>query len=296
MLLMVAVGCTVPAEPVSAPSEPVHTEEPAQVSEPAPIEEEEPIVEPVAIKGKIILSTTTSTEDSGLLAYILPVFTEETGWEVDTIAVGTGAALQMGRDGQADVLLVHSRPDEDKFIEEGYAEKRYDVMYNDYVIVGPKGGSIAYNQDVEETFQTIAGSNLVFVSRGDDSGTHKKELSIWKILGVDPESNTEYVSAGQGMGATLGMAKEMNAFTLVDRATWLSYADKGDLEIVCEKSKDLLNPYGVIPVSASVNDLINTEGGQAFADWITSQSTQELIATFGVAEFGQPLFIPDAKN
>ena len=246
-------------------------------------------------KGTIILSTTTSTDDSGLLEYILPVFTAETGWEVDVVAVGTGAALQMGRDGQADVLLVHSRPDEDKFVEEGYAETRYDVMYNDYVIVGPKDGPVAYNENVDETFQTIAESGLAFVSRGDDSGTHKKELGIWKKLDIEPESNEGYVSAGQGMGATLGMAKEMNAYTLADRATWLSYPDKGDLEIVCEKSAGLLNPYGVIPVAASVNDKINTEGGQAFADWITGPSAQELIGTFGVEEFGQPLFIPDAK-
>jgi len=250
---------------------------------------------PAPVKGRIILSTTTSTEDSGLLAYLLPVFTAETGWEADVVAVGSGAALQMGRDGQADVLLVHSRPDEDQFVEEGYAENRYDVMYNDYIIVGPQGGPIAYNEDVEETFRTIAGSEIAFVSRGDDSGTHKKELAIWKLLDIEPESNAEYISAGQGMGATLGMAKEMSAYTLSDRATWLSYADKGDLEIVCEKSADLLNPYGVIPVSASVNDKINTEGGQAFADWITGMSAQELIAVFGVEKYGQPLFVPDAK-
>ncbi|MCL1913792.1 MAG: substrate-binding domain-containing protein [Eubacteriaceae bacterium] len=246
-------------------------------------------------KGTIILSTTTSTEDSGLLAYILPVFTEQTGWEVDTIAVGTGAALQMGRDGQADVLLVHSRPDEDTFVSDGYAEMRYDVMYNDYVIVGPAGGEIAYSEDVAETFAAIAAQELPFVSRGDDSGTHKKELAVWKSLGITPESNTGYTSAGQGMGATLGMAKEMEAYTLADRATWLSYADKGNLEIVCEKSELLLNPYGVIPVSGTVDEQINTEGGQAFADWITSQPAQDLIATFGVEEYGQPLFYPDAK-
>jgi len=251
--------------------------------------------DPAPIKGRIILSTTTSTEDSGLLAYLLPVFTAETGWETDVVAVGSGAALQMGRDGQADVLLVHSRPDEDQFVEDGYAEERYDVMYNDYVIVGPQGGPISYNENVEETFRIIAGSEIAFVSRGDDSGTHKKELTIWKRLKIEPESNVEYVSAGQGMGATLGMAKEMSAYTLSDRATWLSYADKGDLEIVCEKSADLLNPYGVIPVSASVSDKINIEGGQAFADWITGPAAQELIAVFGMETFGQPLFIPDAK-
>ncbi len=248
-----------------------------------------------APKGKIILATTTSTQDSGLLEYILPVFTKDTGWEVDTIAVGTGAAIQMGRDGEADVLLVHSRADEDKFVEDGCADRRYDVMYNDYVVVGPASGAVAHNEDVDQTFRTIAESSLPFVSRGDDSGTHKKELKIWKGLQIDPANNAAYVSAGQGMGATLGMAKEMNAYTLSDRATWLSYQDKGDMAIVCEKSANLLNPYGVIPVSQRVSDKINTEGGQAFADWITGKSAQELIATFGVEQYGEPLFIPDAK-
>ena len=253
------------------------------------------LAEPVPVQGRIILSTTTSTEDSGLLAYILPVFTAETGWEVDTIAVGTGAALQMGRDGQADVLLVHSRPDEDQFVADGYAQARFDVMYNDYVIVGPAEGPVTYSEDVGEAFRAIAERNLPFVSRGDDSGTHKKELSIWKSLGMEPESNDEYISVGQGMGATLGMAKEMDAYTLADRATWLSYADKGNLVIVCEKSAGLLNPYGVIPVAASVDERVNVEGGQAFADWITGEPAQALIATFGLEQYGQPLFIPDAK-
>jgi tungstate transport system substrate-binding protein len=247
------------------------------------------------LAARIILATTTSTEDSGLLEYLLPVFTAETGWEIDAVAVGSGAALQMGRDGQADVLLVHSRADEDKFVEEGYAEARYDVMYNDYIIVGPANGAIEYNQSAEETFAAVSEGALVFVSRGDDSGTHKKELSIWNALNIDPQANPAYVSAGQGMGAVLGMAVEMNAYTLADRAAWLSYADKGSLVIVCEKSADLLNPYGVIPVSASVSDKINAEGGQMFADWITGESAQALIAAFGAEEYGEPLFIPDAK-
>lgn len=252
------------------------------------------VPESVPVKGKIILSTTTSTQDSGLLEFLLPVFTKVTGWEVDTIAVGTGAAIQMGRDGEADVLLVHSRADEEKFVADGCADKRYDVMYNDYVIVGPKDGEIAHNSDVEATFKTIAEKQLLFVSRGDDSGTHKKELAIWKKLGLDPAANSSYTSAGQGMGATLGMAQEMKAYALSDRATWLTFKDKADLEIVCEKSEDLLNFYGVIPVSKSVSDKINTEGGQAFADWITGAEAQKLISEFGVAEYGQPLFTPNA--
>jgi len=242
---------------------------------------------------KIILSTTTSTDDSGLLDFILPVFTYETGWEVDVVAVGTGAALQMGRDGQADVLLVHSRKAEDEFVAEGYGSARYDVMYNDFVVVGPSDGPIEYINDVEAAFRAIA-DDLDFVSRGDDSGTHRKELEIWTILDIDPESNPNYIEVGQGMGATLAIARQMNAYTLSDRATWLNYPDKGDLIIICEGDDKLFNPYGVIPVSGHLSDSINTEGGQAFADWIISPAAQELISQFGVTEFGAPLFFPDA--
>jgi tungstate transport system substrate-binding protein len=249
---------------------------------------------PVPIKGRIILATTTSTEDSGLLGYIMPDFTAKTGWEADVVAVGSGAAMQMGREGQADVLLVHSRADEDKFIADGCGARRYDVMYNDYVVVGPGGGPISLNNNIGDTFGTIAATDLTFISRGDESGTHKKELAIWKSIDINPEGGDGYVSAGQGMGAVISMASEMDAYTLSDRATWLNYPDKGNLVIVCEGHPDLFNPYGVIPVSKSVSDKINTKGGQAFADWIISKPTQELIGQYGVEEFGQPLFIPSA--
>jgi len=240
--------------------------------------------------GTITLATTTSTEDSGLLEFILPAFTEETGWEIRVISVGTGAALQLGRDGEADVLLVHARTEEDRFVAEGYAERRYDVMYNDFVIVGPSDGPIAHNSDVAQTFMYILDNNLPFVSRGDNSGTHIRELQIWESLDIDPENNTSYIEVGQGMGATLGMAVEMDAFTLSDRATWLSYPNVGNLVIVCEGSELLLNPYGVMVVSTTDHPA----GAQAFIDWIRSPRTQELISTFGVEEFGQPLFFPDA--
>lgn len=244
-------------------------------------------------KGTIILSTTTSTQDSGLLDYLLPVFTKETGWNIDVIAVGTGAALQMGRDGDADVLLVHSKPDEIAFVEEGYGVERFDVMYNDYVVVGPKGG-IAYNNSVIETFTTIARDDLPFASRGDESGTHKKELSIWSEALINTASLSAYTSVGQGMGATLKMADELQAYTLSDRATWLTAKDLA-LEIVCEKSNQLFNYYGVIAVNPSLNDRINAEGGQAFVDWMISASAQELISKFGVEEYGSPLFTPNAS-
>ena len=173
---------------------------------------------------------------------------------------------------------------------EGYAERRHDVMYNDFVIVGPSDGPIAHNNDVEATFMAILDGNLPFVSRGDDSGTHMRELQIWESLGVAPEGNTNYIEVGQGMGATLGMTVEMNAFTLSDRATWLAYPDTGNLVIVCEGSELLLNPYGAMVVATTEHPA----GAQAFIDWITSPVVQELIGIFGVEEFGQPLFFPEA--
>jgi len=251
----------------------------------------------VPVKGKIVLSTTTSTQDSGLLNYLLPVFTRETGWAVDTIAVGTGAALKMGRDGDADVLLVHAKADEIKFVQDGYGVKRYDVMYNDFLIVGPDVKAISHNGNVIQTLKTIASKNLPFVSRGDDSGTHRMELALWKAAGVDVKSLGKYVSAGQGMGATLQMAYELGAYTLTDRATWLTLTKnkKVMLPAVCEKAADLLNYYGVIAVNPARHPKVNSAGGQAFADWMIKDSTQRLIGRYGVAEFGAPLFTPNAK-
>jgi len=251
----------------------------------------------VPIKGKITLSTTTSTQDSGLLNYLLPVFTRETGWEVDTIAVGTGAALKMGRDGDADVLLVHAKADEIKFVADGYGVKRYDVMYNDFLVVGPNPSAIAHNSDVIQTFKDIAARNLPFVSRGDNSGTHTMENNLWKAAGIDPKSFSNYSSVGQGMGATLQMANELKAYILTDRATWLTLTrdKKIDLPAVCEKAQDLLNYYGVIAVNPAKYPGINAAGGQAFVDWMLKDSTQRLIGQYGVAEFGAPLFTPNAQ-
>jgi len=250
----------------------------------------------VPVKGKIILSTTTSTQDSGLLNVLLPVFTKETGWNVDTIAVGTGAALKMGRDGDADVLLVHAKAEEIKFIQEGYGVKRYDVMYNDFLVVGPDLKEIPYNSDVMQTFKDMASKNLKFVSRGDNSGTHIMEKSLWKAAGIDEKTLANYVSAGQGMGATLQMANEMGAYTLTDRATWLAFSKdkKINLPAVCEKDQGLLNYYGVIAVNPAKFPKINAAGGQAFVDWMLKESTQKLIGQYGIAEYGGALFTPNA--
>jgi tungstate transport system substrate-binding protein len=245
------------------------------------------------IKGTIRLSTTTSTQDSGLLDYILPVFTAQVGWNVDVISVGTGAALQMGRDGDADVLLVHAKAQEEAFVSEGHGLKRFDVMYNDFIVVGPSA-PIAYNDKVQETFKTIADRNLPFVSRGDKSGTHTMELNLWKAAGVDPAKLSAYTSAGQGMGATLQMSNELQAYTLADRATWLKQKDSA-LVIVCEKGTELLNFYGVIAVNPAKNSKINAQGAQDFINWILSPATQTLIGGYGVAEFGGSLFTPNAR-
>ena len=253
--------------------------------------------QPVEPKGEIILATTTSTQDSGLLDYLLPEFEKETGWTVKTVAVGTGKALQMGVDGEADVLLVHARASEDEFMENGDGVTRYDVMYNDFVLVGPAedpAGVKACDNKVADSMAAIANAQAEFISRGDDSGTHKKELSIWKAAGIEPAGDW-YISAGAGMGDVLKMADEKQAYTITDRATYLSMKDTLGLEIVCEKDADMLNPYGVITVNPEKNDQINEEGANAFAEWLVSEQGQKLIGEYGVEEYGMPLFTPDAK-
>ena len=253
--------------------------------------------QPAEPKGTIILATTTSTQDSGLLDYLLPEFKNDTGWEVNTIAVGTGKALQMGVDGEADVLLVHARASEDEFMANGDGTLRYDVMYNDFILVGPAAdpaGVKECNNVIADSLAAIANSQSEFISRGDDSGTHKKELAIWKAAGIEPVGDW-YISAGAGMGDVLKMADEKQAYTITDRATYLAMRDSLELEIVCEKDTDMLNPYGVITVNPEKNDQINAEGAKAFADWLVSERGQELIGQFGVEEYGMPLFTPDAK-
>jgi len=254
--------------------------------------------EQVEAKGSIILSTTTSTQDSGLLDFLLPIFTEETGIEVKTIAVGTGKALQMGRDGEADVLLVHSKADEIKFVEEGYGTERRDVMYNDYILVGPKDDPLNlktdYPNNILEGLKRIAEKEAVFVSRGDDSGTHKKELSIWKAANIEP-SGAWYLEAGAGMGDVLKITSEKQGYTISDRGTYLSMRDVLDLEIIIEGDENLFNQYGVIPVNPEKNPHVNIDAAIEFMNWITSDRVQDLIKEFGVEEYGQPLFIPNAK-
>ncbi len=246
----------------------------------------------------IKLATTTSTENSGLLKAILPAFEKDSGYKVHTIAVGTGKALRMGRDGDVDVLLVHAKKAEDKFIADGDGEKRFGVMYNDFVIVGPKSdpAKLANSKNAAEALNKISTSKSIFISRGDDSGTHKKELELWKSANIDIKANDRkwYREAGQGMGKILQMAGEMNAYTITDRGTWLAYESKSPLKIAFEGDSILFNPYGIIAVSSKKYPDINTTGAHALMNWITSAKGQNLIGKFKVA--GKVLFTPNAAS
>lgn len=271
-----------PVEPTTAPDQPTATVAPTTRA---------------GTPDRLILATTTSTQDSGLLEFLLPDFEQQFNTTVDVIAVGTGQALQLGRDGNADVLLVHARAQEDTFLSEGHGTRREDVMYNDFVIVGPASdpAGIKGMTSAADALKKIADSQATFVSRGDKSGTHTKELSIWKAAGIEVPQGDWYVSAGQGMGEVLTMAAEQEAYTLSDRATYLART-KNDLalEVLVEKDNSLLNPYGVIIVNADKGPQINTDLATKFTDWIISVPVQEKIEQFGKEEFGQWLFVPDS--
>ena len=251
---------------------------------------------------EIILATTTSTKDSGLLDYLLPYFEEGSGYKVSVVSVGSGEAMTMGENGEADVLLVHSPAAEEEFVKNGHADEdgRKDVMYNDFVLIGPVSDPAniktdAYN-DALKAFKTLADEEMTFISRSDESGTHKKELEIWKAAGIEP-SGDWYVEAGSGMGAVLEMANEELAYTLSDRATWLNLDLDEDLMIVSENDPSgvLYNQYGVICVNPDKNEAINHEGAKAFANWLLSSETQELIGEYGLEEYGKALFTPNAE-
>jgi tungstate transport system substrate-binding protein len=247
---------------------------------------------------KLILATTTSTDDSGLLAIILPNFEEKYPVRVDVVAVGTGQALKLGEDGNADVLLVHAREREDAFMEAGHGVRREEVMYNDFVIIGPKAdpAGIKGMTSASEAFAQIAGAAGEFVSRGDDSGTHTKEMAIWSEAGIMPDGDW-YLSAGQGMGAVITMADEQQAYTLSDRATYLARTLEGlDLVVLAEDDPILFNPYGVMAVNPDKGAHIQVELANQFIDWLVSVETQEQISTYGVEQFGSPLFTPDSAE
>ena len=254
--------------------------------------------QPRAEERFITLASTTSTENSGLFAHILPVFTAAHGINVRVVAVGTGQALRIARNGDADVLLVHHTPSEEAFVAEGFGVERFDVMYNDFVLVGPKGdpAGIAGMKDAPAALARIAAAKSPFASRGDDSGTHKKELVLWKTAGVDvaAASGSWYRETGSGMGATLNTASAMNAYALTDRATWLNFANKGELAILVEGDERLFNQYGIILVNPEKHPHVKAELGQAFIDWVISPAGQQAIGDYRIK--GAKAFFPSARK
>lgn len=244
----------------------------------------------------ITVASTTSTENSGLFGFILPKFEESTGIQVRVVAVGTGQAIKIAERGDADVLFVHHPASEEKFVADGFGVKRYPVMHNDFVLVGPADdpAGVKTAGGAAEAFAKIAESGSVFTSRGDDSGTHKKELALWEAAGVDPRSTPGdwYRETGSGMGATLNVASGMDAYALTDRGTWLAFANRGKLQIVFEGDPAIFNPYGVILVNPDRHPHVKAADGQAFIDWLVSAEGQASIAAFRIE--GEQAFFPDA--
>lgn len=294
VLSLILAACSPAAtsvpEPTQAPTTAPTAVPPTAVPEPTQAPTEAPPPQ------EMILATTSSTQDSGLLDYLLPFFEKQYNVKVNVIAVGSGQALQMGKDGDADVLLVHSPAAEKTFMEEKHGIRREDVMYNDFIIVGPADdpAKIKGMATAVEAFTAIANAKATFVSRGDDSGTHTKEKAVWKAAGIEPAGDW-YQSAGQTMGAVLTMSDESGAYTLSDRATYLAQVQNGlKLALLVEGDKLLLNPYGVIAVDPAKSPEINNELANQFIDWLISVPTQQLILDFKKAELGQSLFIPSS--
>ena len=247
----------------------------------------------------LILATTTSTQDSGLLDVLIPMFEAESGYTVQTVAVGSGQAMKMGEEGNADVLLVHAPQSEVEFMANGFGKDRALVMHNDFIIVGPAADPAGIKgKPVVDALKAISAGSAEFVSRGDDSGTHKAELNLWKKAEYDPKAAAPawYLESGQGMGATLTIASEKGAYTMTDRATYLANKDNLDLEILVEGDNALLNVYHVITVNPEQWDKVNYDGALAFLNFMIASSTQEVIGKFGVDTYGQPLFYPDADK
>ncbi|MCP4288349.1 MAG: solute-binding protein [Gammaproteobacteria bacterium] len=241
------------------------------------------------------LATTTSTDNSGLLAVLLPEFERQAGVKVHVIAVGTGKALRMGRDGDVDLVLIHAPSAEKQFVDAGYGIDRHGVMYNDFVLVGPHADPAAINQsgDASIALGRIAAKQALFISRGDDSGTHKKERKLWRSAGVNPTGDW-YREAGQGMGKVLQIANELNAYTITDRGTWLAYLGKSTLKVLFEGDPRLFNPYGIIAVNPARYPDVNYQGAVKLIEWITSESGQRIIGEFTIA--GTQLFTPSANT
>ena len=246
----------------------------------------------------IVVASTTSTQDSGLFDHILPLFKEKTGIDVKVVAQGTGQALDTARRGDADVVFVHAKDQEEKFLQEGFGVERFDVMYNDFVLIGPKSdpAGIGKGDDIAAALVAIATKKAPFVSRGDKSGTHSAELKLWDVAGVDIETakGPWYKEIGQGMGAALNTASAMDAYVLSDRGTWLSFKNRGNLDIAVEGDKRLFNQYGVMLVNPEKHPSVNAEAGQRFIDWLISPEGQKAIGDYKID--GQQLFFPNASQ
>ena len=244
----------------------------------------------------IVVSSTTSTTDSGLFNHILPLFKKKTGIDVKVVSQGTGQALETGRRGDSDVVFVHARQQEEKFVADGFGVKRFPVMYNDFVLIGPKSdpAGIKGSKDIAAALKAIKGKSAPFISRGDKSGTHSAELNLWKAAGIDiaADKGGWYKEIGQGMGAALNTASAANAYVLADRGTWLSFKNRGELDVIVEGDKRLFNQYGVILVSPEKHPHVKKAEGQAFIDWIISPEGQKAIAEYKIG--GNQLFFPNA--
>jgi len=251
---------------------------------------------PAAVQKTVILATTTSTQDSGLLDVLIPIFEKQTGYFVKTISVGSGQAMAMGQKGEADVLLVHSPAAEKKMVDEGYGINRRLVMHNDFIILGPPQdpAGVKGMKSARDAFKKMAAAGALFMSRGDNSGTHAKEMGIWKAAGLKVEGQKWYQQTGLGMGQTLNVAAEKKGYLLADRGTYLAMKKNLGLDILVEGDGILLNIYHVIEVNPAKWPKVNKEGAKAFADFMVAKDTQAIIKTFGIEKFGSPLFFPDA--
>jgi len=290
LLLSILILGVVSACSAQAPAGPT-----PQKSATAPVETQAG-APPQPANRELILATTTSTQDTGLLDVLVPMFEKMTGYQVKTIAVGTGQAMTMGQRGEADVLLVHAPDSEKQYVADGYGINRQLVMHNDFVIVGPPGdpARIKGTKSAGDAFRAIASAKALFVSRGDNSGTDQLEKKLWKVLSVDPRGQSWYQETGQGMGATLGVAAEKNGYTVSDRGTYLAQRSKLGLEILVEGDPLLLNVYHVVQVNPARFPRVNADGAKAFVEFMVAKDTQDTIAKFGVDKYGQPLFFADA--
>ncbi|MDD2457928.1 MAG: substrate-binding domain-containing protein [Eubacteriales bacterium] len=295
-LLVLALAASCAAAPAPSAATTVATSVPATDATTTAAAETTALAQP-AVK-EIILATTTSTQDSGLLDYLIPKFEQQTGYVIKTIAVGTGQALELGAKGEADALLTHAPSSEKPLVDAGQVVNYQLVMHNDFIVVGPPAdpAKIMDLTAVTDAFKAIAAQEATFISRGDKSGTHTKELSVWKAAGLESPSGTWYQESGQGMGSTLTIANEKEAYTLSDRATYLAQKTNLELEILNQGSKELLNIYHVMQVNPETYPMVNAAGAEAFVAFMIDPATQALIGEFGVEEFGEPLFFPDALN